>query len=112
MLVGVIILLVQAIFSSGPTPDPLDEPRVEEEHTPAEEVITLLAEGPVTVSVRQLSDNQVIFSGALAAGDRQSVTMRGPVRIAYTQAENLQIQRASGERFRFPDTGSGYSTIR
>lgn len=107
----VIVLLIQKIITSGgsSTASPSSSPSAEESTAPLA-AMTLIALDSVSVKVLQLSDNTVVFDGALARGETKPISVRGRARITYDRGANLQIEW-NGQRYRMTVQDVGFSTF-
>lgn len=77
-----------------------------------QEEITLIALDDVTVSVRQVIDEQQLFSGMLAKDETMTLVKTGPVRIRYLEGDKIIVENQDGQRFMFDTKGAGTSTIK
>ncbi len=73
-----------------------------------EEVVTLVALGDVYVVVRQELDRQKLFVGSLKAGERVTISKKGPIKIQHTQGENLMLEK-NGQRYAMSASGLAVS---
>lgn len=108
VIVGLLALLVQSIFSSDEDAAPAGSAIVESAGgsagsvavaTPGE--VTLIGLGDTNVIVKQLSNNQKIedASGSIEAGEEITFAREGPIVIVSTEIENLAV-RINGQEFR------------
>ena len=75
------------------------------------ETMRLIATGDVRVSVIDRNTGRAILSNhPMTAGQSEEITLRGPVRIEYTQGENLLVEYR-GTEYETNVTGAGYNTI-
>jgi transcriptional regulator with XRE-family HTH domain len=113
---GVVVLGILLVFALSSLFGGRDEPPSRtnaptlQAPTVAQREFTLIGRnGPVTVTVVQMSDGQTIFSGTLQPGERRSVLRSGDVRISVDVGTNLLLERG-GQRFQMSDPGR-HSTI-
>lgn len=115
LVVAIAILIVKLILP-GSSPEINPELRENQaalqssEDGYVEEEIVLIAQGDVTVTVTQTSDNSPLFSGTLAEGETQTLTKRGQVRITFTEGENLLVQKGD-QKYKMGTPGVGSSTL-
>ncbi len=115
LVVAIVVLIVKLIL---PGASPEINPGLRDGGTMAEttqdgyveEEITLIAQDDVTVTVTQTSDNSPLFSGTLAKGETQTLTKRGPVRIGFTEGDNLLVQKGD-QKYKMGKPGVGSSTL-
>ena len=100
----ILVFVVRAIFSDSADPSP---PPVQ---APVGDVLQLIAVGDVRVTVTQVVDKQVLFSGDLVKGDTRFVSKNGKVSISYNPGRNLQVE-VKGQRFRMTAEGAGQNSI-
>lgn len=74
------------------------------------ETITLIGQGDVSVVVRQNKDDRLLYSGLLAAGEERVLEVDGPVRIQYSEGDNLIVEK-DGQRYRMGKSGIGRTTL-
>ena len=108
----VIVWLIMAIISAAQRPDrPNPERPTPSQNQTGTDTIKLIATGDVAVKVVQSNNLMVLFDGPLAKGEEKTITRSGPVRVSYTQRDNLQVEK-DGKRFRMiGDTTSGQNTV-
>ncbi len=116
LVVAIVVLIVKLILP-GATPQINPGLREGEAITAEnnqdgyeEEQIILIALDDVTVTVTQTSDNSPLFSGTLAKGETQTLTKKGPVRIGFTEGDNLIVQKG-GTKYKMGKPGVGSSTL-
>lgn len=105
LIVGLLALLIQSIFSSGSDPEGDDQTRLVENvddtlpAIPTE--VTLIGLGDANVIVKQLNDNEKIpnASKSIEAGEEITFTRVGPIVVVSTQIENVAV-RINGQEYR------------
>lgn len=120
VIVGLITLLIQTIFSSGDS-DPQKAPTATEttvtqstngnSSTPAtsEEVgsFRIIANGDVlNVMVRQDKDREKLFGRSMTAGEEVEITREGPVRVVSSDIDKITIE-LDGRKITSPSSGIG-----
>lgn len=75
-----------------------NEPATEDISAVAEDTITIRAIDDVTITVRQVADDERIFSETLTAGDEQTITKRGMVKVFMTERSNVVFIKNGTER--------------
>lgn len=114
LLVFIIILLVNLIISDDPpeiNPD-LGQDIIAEGTNETfdavapmdEEQIKIIALDDVTVIVEQRIDKTRLYSGTLAEGESISLSKIGPIKISFTEGENVVVEK-NGEKFKMGVTG-------
>jgi transcriptional regulator with XRE-family HTH domain len=69
-----------------------------------EEQIKIIALDDVTVIVEQRIDKKRLYSGTLAEGESVSLTKIGPIKISFTEGENVIVEK-DGKNFKMGVTG-------
>jgi hypothetical protein len=69
-----------------------------------EEQIKIIALDDVTVIVEQRIDRKRLYSGTLAEGESVSLTKIGPIKISFTEGENVVVEK-DGKNFKMGVTG-------
>lgn len=75
-----------------------------------EEEIVLVALDDVNVIVTQIIDNRQLFNQGLAKGEQMTITKTGPIRIGYSEGDNLIIKKGE-QTFKMGKSGVGSSTL-
>ncbi len=103
VLIALIFLLVK-LFSGDPARSNAGQggAAVAVTPRPGEAVITLFALDNTFVTVRQLDDNLVLFSGALARGESRALPHRTALRIEADPHRGLELE-INGLRYPMPD---------
>jgi transcriptional regulator with XRE-family HTH domain len=114
LLVVVIILLINVIFFRGtakPAPQ-ANAPVSTQPAAPAENVLTLIAKGPVRVKVVRVSNNQVLLDGlsALATGETKMVRYTDKLKVTVDDPSKLAME-LNGRRQELPIQQYGFFFI-
>lgn len=99
-----------AVLRSGPTEAQANE--AESNGVVSGEQLTLSADGGdiLQVIVTELDSRRELFRGPLARGESRDVPFERRVRLSYTNAENLVIEK-DGERYQLAGQGMGQSNF-
>lgn len=92
IVILVIVWLMKAIIGAATAPEAEGGAASVDAQQAATETITLIALGRVDVRVLRVSDNEEIFSGVLAAGERRELDVAGRVWIIYDNGPNLNLE--------------------
>ncbi len=118
LVIAILVLIVRLIL---PGSSPQVNPELQESGSAtgtatgselaaiAEEEITLIALDDVTVTVTQISDSRLLFTGTLAKGETKTVKKRGAVRIGYTEGDYLLLQEGE-QKYKIGKPGVGTIT--
>lgn len=110
-LVGIIWAVRVAIGGDTPTIPATNETPSQNTPAAAKDTVRLFATGDVRVTVTERNTGMTLLSlHPLAAGQSVAVERSGPIRIAYTAGENLQVE-VKGARYGTGKTGEGANTI-
>ncbi len=114
LLVFIIIMLVNLLISDEVpeiNPDLREDAITEgtnetfDEVAPMnEEQIKIIALDDVTVIVEQRIDRKRLYSGTLAEGESVTLTKIGPIKISFTEGENVVVEK-DGKKFKMGVTG-------
>ena len=114
LLVFIIIMIVNLIISDDvPEINPdLTQPSIvgdvnetfDEVARMDEEQIKVIALDDVTVIIEQQIDRKRLYSGTLEEGETISLTKIGPIKISFTEGENVVVEK-NGENFKMGVTG-------
>lgn len=97
--------------ATGLVPTTQNDPAQTSQANAASETIYLVAVGDVRVSITERDSGKILLDYfPMNTGDRQPVVKTGPVKIDYTQGENLRVE-IKGTAYGTGKTGVGYSTI-
>ncbi len=114
VLVIVIILLINVLFfRSAPKPAPqASAPVATQPAASAENVLTLIAKGPVRVKVMRVSNNQVLLDGlsALAPGETKMVRYTDKLKVTVDDPSKLAME-LNGRRQELPIQQYGFFFI-
>ncbi len=120
LLVLIVILLIN-LFTSDDKPEINPDLREEiqtdggnessgEVNLMEEEQITLIALDDVTVIVEQRIDRKRLFSGTLAEGESVPLIKIGPIKISFTEGDNLVVEK-DGNKFKMGVSGINSRTL-
>ena len=114
LLVFIIIMIVNLIISDDvPEINPdLTQPSIvgdvnetfDEVARMDEEQIKVIALDDVTVIIEQQIDRKRLYRGTLEEGETISLTKIGPIKISFTEGENVVVEK-NGENFKMGVTG-------
>lgn len=105
-LIGIAVVLFNTASGGDAPATTPNQPNVSDSSADQQSgTITIEAiEDVGNVFVRQLSDQEVLITGAMEAGERQSKPFTGKVRVASTNVERIIVE-IDGTRYRFQATG-------
>ena len=110
----VIILLINVIFFRSPakTAPQNNVPAATQPAGPTENVLTLIAKGPVRVKIVRVSNNQILLDGmsALAAGETKMVRYSDKLKVTVDDPSKLAME-LNGRRAELPIQQYGYFFI-
>ena len=117
VLVFIIGLLIQVIFSNGVEPeinpelaDSLPGAAAESVQILEEETFSLIALNDVIVIVEQLIGNKRLFSGTLRKNETVVLKKTGKIKISFTEGDDLVVEK-DDQKFNMGASGIGTRTL-
>lgn len=112
VLAGLLLFLVLAVLKSGPTEAQANEPELNGAGSASGQNLILSADGGdiMQVIVTELETRRELYRGPLANGETRTVPFDQRVRLSYTEAQHLVIEK-DGERFQLAGQGMGQSNF-
>jgi transcriptional regulator with XRE-family HTH domain len=88
----VITVGIWALFSGGKTSAPANPGEIWVRPNEGEAHFTLVAKGPVTVTVTSVKDGGTLYKGTLPLGDTRAIPRRGHAQVTASPAQNLEFK--------------------
>lgn len=113
LVIAIILLINVLFFRNAPKPSPQPTaPVATQPSAPTENVLTLIAKGPVRVKVMRVSNNQVLLDGlsALATGETKMVRYTDKLKVTVDDPSKLAME-LNGRRAELPIQQYGFFFI-
>ena len=85
-----IVVLIWALFGRGSAPSQASN-EIWVKPLEGEASYSLVAKGPVTVTITSVRDGTTLYKGTLPLGDTRAIPRRGHARVTATPAQNLEF---------------------